>query len=193
MRLFNTTLFLMTATTLLVACGEPGDSPSEEEVITRVTLTFQPMGTGAPVVANYDDPDGDGGAAPTADPIGLFAGTPYTLSVGFQNGLEDPPEEITDEVRDEGDEHQVFFLGSSGLTITPTDTDANGLPIGLTSSVSVDGAGGELVVVLRHLPPVNGNPVKVAGLAEQAQREGVASLPGATDAEVTFTVSVAAE
>ena len=87
------------ATTLVAtaACSDDATTPSEQEVITTVTLTFTPTGGGTPVVAAYDDPDGDGGAAPTIDSLGLVAGTSYATTVRFQNKLETPAEEITDE------------------------------------------------------------------------------------------------
>lgn len=188
---------LTTLTTMLVllgACGDPGGGGgNESEVITTVELSFQPAGGGAAIVAKVEDLDGDGGDPPTAQPIALAAGS-YATTVRFANALEEPAEEITDEVRDESDQHQIFFTGSavaSGgpLQIAYADMDANGLPIGLATTVTAVAGSGELVVTLRHLPPINDTAVKTADLAERVRSGGFASIGGSSDADVTFPVA----
>src|SRR5262245_44181440 len=97
----------------VVACGEESaNNGNEAEVITTVGLTFMPQAGGSPITAEFDDPDGDGGDPPVVDPVNLAAGT-YLLSVTFENRLEDPPEDITEEVMDESEEHQIFFTGTA--------------------------------------------------------------------------------
>ena len=183
------------------ACDDLGDgSQNENEVITTVALQLAPMGGGAAIDAAFDDADGDGGEPPKVDPINLAAGTTYTLTVRLLNKLEDPPEEITDEVRDEGDEHQLFFTGTAvgGPTDRPPpplrhsygDTDLAGLPIGLTSTVAASSGSGTLTVTLRHLPPIDGAAVKTADLAERVKTGGIGAIGGETDAEVSFAVTV---
>lgn len=193
---------LLLAGALLAGCHDDHDHDNEHEVITTVTLELAPMGGGATVSASFDDPDGNGGAAPTIDPIVLAAGTTYTTTVRFLNKLEDPPEEITDEIRDEGDEHQVFFTGSAvngpaadnpnaPLTHSYADTDTGGLPLGLTNTIAAAAAGtGQLQLTLRHLPPINNNPTKTAGLADQVKTGGFAAIGGENDVDVTFMVTV---
>ena len=171
----------------LVGCTDDIATINSGEVITTVVLDF-----GNGITATANDPDGDGGEAPVIDPITLAPGD-YTLAIAFQNRLEDPPEEITDEVRDEGEDHQVFFTGSATmgpLAITYADTDRNGLPIGLASTVTATAGTGMLTITLRHMPPVNDTAVKTAGLADQVETAGTASLPGGSDAVVTFGVTV---
>lgn len=179
---------------LLVACGDPGTGGGDDqELITTVTLTFTPMGGGTDRVGTWEDLDGDGGAPPTITSPSLVAGTTYVLAARFQNALETPPEEITDEVRDEGDQHQVFFTGTAiggPLAHSYADTDAGGLPLGLANTVMVTAGAGDLVVTLKHLPPINDAPQKVAGLAEQAKTQGIAAVPGDTDVSVTFPIAV---
>jgi hypothetical protein len=159
------------------------------------------MGGGADVIAAFDDPDGDGGNPPTVTPISLMNGKTYTLAVRFQNKLESPPEEITDEVRDEGDEHQVFLTGTAvngpatnnagaPLTHTYADMDANGLPIGLSNMIAAATGTGQLTLTLRHMPPVNDQAVKVANLAGQVKTGGIDSIGGDTDVQVNFMVTV---
>jgi hypothetical protein len=175
----------------LIGCSDDIATINSGEVITTVVLAFTPE-TGSDIVVLANDPDGDGGEAPTIDPINLVAGR-YTLAVGFQNRLEDPPEEITEEVADEAEDHQVFFTGSAvagPLMPAYDDSDRNGLPIGLQNTVVAAPGTGMLTLTLRHLPPVNGTPVKTGQLADQARAEGTASLPGESDAVVTFPVTV---
>lgn len=188
----------------LAACGgdddDAGDGGNQEEVITTVTLTFAPEGGGEDVVAVWDDPDGDGGSGPTIDPVALAAGT-YDLTLTFENGLEDPPEDITVEIEDESDQHQIFLTGTAvdgpasdqadaPLAHTYNDEDANGLPIGLDNTIVAEPGEGTLTVTLRHLPPVNDSAVKTAELAQQVIDDGIGALPGATDASVNFEVTV---
>jgi len=198
-------LLASSAVSLLAACGDDGDDHGahELEVITTVILTFTPDGGGAPIVAEFDDPDGDGGDPPVVDPIRLAADTTYAVTVGFENRLENPPEDIGAEVRDEGDEHQVFFTGTAvdgpasdqpaaPLAHAYADVDAEGLPIGLASEVTTQAGTGQLTITLRHLPPINGAATKTAELAAQVRDGGFAAIGGETDAQVTFDVTVAA-
>ena len=182
----------------VTAAGCGGDEHghgNENEVITTVTLTFTPAGGGTPVVASVDDPDGDGGNPPVVGPVNLMAGM-FDLTVKFENRLAKPPEDITEEVSDERDEHQVFFTGTavnpSGapLALTYADMDSKGLPLGLASKVTASAGTGMLTVSLRHLPPVNNMAVKVAGLADTVRTQGLSAIGGSTDAQVTFTVTV---
>ncbi len=189
--------------TSITACSDPTTGGNEEEVITTVTVTVTPQAGGAARTFTWNDPDGDGGAAPTIDTIAVAAGDQLTLAVGFQNRLADPVEEITTEIRDESDAHQIFFTGSAvngpataqpsaPLTHAYADTDVNGLPIGLASTLSVTaGVPGDLIITLRHMPPINGVAVKTAGAAATVASGGFAALGGSTDAQVTFPVAIA--
>lgn len=199
----STSLALLALAMVSAGCGHDDDGHdhgNEEGVITTVRLTFTPTAGGANVVASFNDPDGDGGSAPTVDPITLPAGA-YSLAAKFENGLETPPVDITAEISDEAEEHQVFLLGTavSGpastqamapLTHSYADTDANGLPVGLANTIAAAAGTGTLTVVLRHLPPVNGMPVKVANLATTVSSGGLAAIGGSSDVEVNFPVTV---
>jgi hypothetical protein len=188
------------ASLLLAACGG-GDQidPNEQELITTVVLTFEQPAGGPALTFEFDDPDGDGGDPPIADDIVLAPGT-YALSVQFQNRLEDPPEEITDEVADESDQHLVLLLGSavvgpatdnlSGpLTHGYADTDANGLPIGLDNDITAAAGTGTLNVVLRHMPPEE-PPAKGADTLATVKSSGIEAIGGSSDASVEFPVTV---
>jgi hypothetical protein len=196
---------------LLVACASVAAAAgclsentaisNEAELITNVTLTFTPASGGAAVTAVANDPDGEGGGPPDVDPVRLQASETYALTVQFRNTLEDPPEEITEEVRDEAEDHQVFFTGTAvagpasdqpgaALTHAYADLDASGLPVGLASSITTSTGTGTLIVTLRHLPPLDETPTKTAGLAAEVSAGGFGAIPGATDAQVTFLVTV---
>jgi hypothetical protein len=149
---------------LLGACSDFGaDQDHDSEIISRVELTFTPEGGGTPLVFEFTDPDGDGGMSGTADRIELAAGTTYALSVRFENGLVDPPEDLTVEIEAEAEEHFVFVLGDSPTLLTHAYADLESdygmnaigedLPVGLRNTITTDAAGsGELRIVLRHLP-----------------------------------------
>lgn len=188
---------------LLAACADVAnpDEVNEEEVITTVALTFTPASGGAAIEAAWADPENDG--SPVIDDIVLSDADDYTLAVSFLNEIEDPPEDITEEVDAESDQHQVFFTGtavespatgentSAVISQAYDDTDANGFPIGLASSVATLSVGsGTLTVTLRHLPPENDTPVKTGTLADDVAAGGIESLPGETDAAVDFAVQV---
>ncbi len=177
------------------ACTDVEDphEHNEHEVITTVVLAFTPQSGGDTVEFAWADPEDDG--SPVIDDIVLSDAEDYDLAVSFLNELEDPAEDITEEVDEEGDEHQVFFSGTTVddgvVSYDYGDTDANGCPIGLDGAVSTDAVGsGTLVVTLRHLPPENDTPVKTCTLADDFASSGFDALPGDTDAQVTFNLTV---
>jgi len=188
--------------------NDEGGENEEMEIITTVTLTFTPSGGGGTITASFRDPDGDGGMSGMTDALALTAETTYAMSVAFVNELANPAEDITVEVREEAEDHQVFVYGSgvSGPAMPDTasavvdhtyadqesDYTANAgddLPVGLSSTITTRTAGtGDLRIVLRHLPELNGAPQKVAGLVDDLSRGD--PLPGEVDVDVTFALAV---
>ena len=152
-----------------VACGdddETSDPGEEGEVITTVNVTLTD-GTET-ITAVWADPDGDGGNAPMiTDPMPLTLGSTYTMSIEILNETESPADDITLEIQDEAEEHQFFFVTTGDIItvdITDTETDyatndvGDDLPVGLESEVVATATGtGTLNIVLKHLPPLNGN------------------------------------
>lgn len=171
------------------SCSSDDDAPApvnEEEVITTVIVTFTPQGGGTTVTLTSQDLDGDGPDAPIPTISGPFnGGTVYNGSVQFLNELGTSVEDITLEVAEEDDEHQVFYSVTNGLgTFQYTDSDADGNPVGLSFTFATnDNAAvenGILTVVLRHLP------VKSA----PGVRDGdITNAGGESDAEVSFEVT----
>lgn len=196
-------------TLCVAACTEPsGGSGDETEIITTVKLTFAPENGSAPISASFSDPDGDGGMSGTTDPLMLLAGMTYTMQVDFFDELGGQVEDITREIEEEVEAHQVFVLGTAIAGPAATDSAAviadhaytdlesdygpntgDDLPVGLINTITTRAAGtGELVIVLRHMPELNGQPQKVAGLAESLAAGD--ALPGEVDANVTFDLTV---
>ena len=165
------------------SCSNDDAPVNEEEVITTVRTTL--TGGGQVITLTSRDLDGDGPNAPVVTVSGnLVAGTTYTGSTEFLNELEDPAEDITIEVQEEGADHQVFYqLPSSIGTVTYTDTDANGRPIGLnfTLVAGTSGSTGTLTVTLRHLPNKTATGVAAGDITNAG---------GNTDAAVTFSLAV---
>lgn len=159
------------------------DVPNEEELITTLVYTLTPQGGGTAVEFRFTDLDGDGGNAPVIVNGTLAANTVYDGVITLLNEAESPAENISEEVQAEAEEHQLFFaVAGASATIAYADTDADGNPIGLLSTLTSAGASsGTLTITLRHEPNKSATGV-VAG--------NIANAGGETDIEVTFDVTV---
>ena len=143
---------------------------NEEEIIDKVTLTFTPTGGGDPIVVVASDPDGPGPLDLEAEDIVLDESTEYELTLTLENTIEG--EDITEEIREEDDEHMFFFAWTDGIFSNPAgdgnfdnrddavnynDQDENGQPVGLsttwTTAASMD-PGGTFRIVLKHQPDI---------------------------------------
>lgn len=179
----NVFLFALIAGLAFVSCSDDDDNTpeivNEEEVITTLTLTLVPQGGGDTVVLISNDPLGTGPII-TPDNAQLAADTNYSGVVSFTNVTETPIEDITEEVIEEADEHQVFYVASGSLNLTAAyeDTDGNGNPLGVVTTMSTGAAStGTLTVVLRHEPnKPNDGTLGDAG--------------GETDITTTFNVTI---
>ena len=165
------------------SCTNDTSTPvNEEEVITTVSLTL--TGGGQVIALTSRDLDGDGPNPPAVTASGNLApNITYTGAVAFLNETQSPAGDITLEVAEEGADHQVFYQLAAGLgTITYTDLDLNGKPIGLTFTLTTGNVGtGNLTVTLRHLPNKSALGVTTGDITNAG---------GATDAYVSFPVTV---
>ena len=155
---------------------------NEEELITTVKITL--AGGGQTITLESKDLDGDGPNPPAVTVSGdLVAGTTYLGTTSFLNELTNPAEDITEEVEEEGADHQIFYQLTSTLgTVTYEDEDANGNPIGIDFTlVAGTVSTGDLTVTLRHLP--NKTASGVAG-------GDITNAGGSTDAAVSFPIVV---
>lgn len=156
----------------MASCG--GDDPApppeenEEEIITDVVLRFSPAGGGTVVTASAVDPDGQGTAdIEIVNDVRLAAQTSYTLEITLENSV--VGESISEEVKKEADEHQLFFAWTADAFEQPAgdgnidnpgdpadylDMDPNGLPLGLQTSWTTGGplSNGSFRIVLKHQP-----------------------------------------
>jgi hypothetical protein len=184
MKNFKTTkiFFLAFAAIAISSCSNDDNPVNEEELITTVTTTL--TGGGQIVTLTSRDLDGDGPNAPVVTVSGnLAANTNYTGTVTFLNETVSPADNITGEVEEEGEDHQIFYQIPSALgTFVYTDLDLNGKPIGLSFTLTTGNAGiGNLTVTLRHLPNKSATGVAAGDITNAG---------GATDAVVTYPVVV---
>jgi hypothetical protein len=173
----------LSALILFTACDkEDAHIENEEEVITTLNYTLTPT-SGTAITASFQDLDGDGAGAATIDSIILSANTTYTGVFELLNETESPAENITEEVSEEDEDHQFFFIsGVSGLSVAYNDEDADGNPIGIQNTLTTGAAGsGTLTVVLRHEPNKSGTDVASGDISNAG---------GETDIEVVFNVIV---
>lgn len=158
--------------------------PNEEEVITTLLYTLIPAnGVGDTVHFSFKDLDGPGGNPPEIQNGILDTATTYLAQVKLLNELVTPAEDITLEVEEEGDDHQFFYsFDFDHQNFSYTDMDSDGMPIGITSTVSTLSANtGTCTIILRHLPNKFA-PGVVDGVIDNAG--------GESDIEVTFNVVV---
>ncbi len=185
-------LALVTALTFS-SCSNDDDNNTpppvnEEELITTITAIYTPEGGGTAITLQYKDLDGEGANDPIVTVSSSFAkNKTYNGTVTFKNELANPAEDITPEIVEEGDEHQIFYQKTGTLNTFTYGTasnnfDKNGKPVGLQSVFTTTGeASGTLKITLRHEP--NKNATNVAS-------GDITNAGGSTDAEVSFTISV---
>ncbi|MEY3442502.1 MAG: hypothetical protein RLZZ519_783 [Bacteroidota bacterium] len=171
---------LLLMTLLFAACkpDEPVD-PNEEELITKVQLTFTDSATGAAVSqVIYSDPDGDGGnAAVRFDSIRVDSGKTYNVSIALYDESDAGNiVNVTDEVLAEAQDHLFCYTPSAAdVSIMKTDSDGT-FPIGVTTRWSVGNPGsGTVRVELRHQP--------------DGTKDGTCT-PGSTDVQLDFQIVV---
>lgn len=175
-------LVLMTGL-FYTSCNPDEDIDDPEEVITTLNYVLTPSSGGDAVTLSFRDIDGDGGDDPVITGGTLGMNETYTGIITLSNESETPAEDITAEVREEGEEHQFFFSTDiTDLAVAYADQDETGNPLGLTTTVTTGAAGsGNLTVILRHEPMKNATGVSDGDIT---------NAEGETDIEVTFTVDV---
>ena len=192
----NYLLYAVLTLFIFTACEEDEAAPEEEnevEVFTDVKLVFTPTGGGAAVEATAQDPDGAGvQELQVLGAINLAANTEYLLSLIIENCLEDPCEDMNEEIAEEAEEHQFFFAFTNDAFTSPVGNgnmdnasdpinyigfDGNGNPVGLNTNWTTGSAStGTFTVQLQHQPDVK---TATSG-----------STDGDTDFALTFNLNI---
>ena len=192
----NYLLYVVLTLFIFTACEEDEAAPEEEnevEVFTDVKLVFTPIGGGAAVEAAAQDPDGAGvQELQVLGAINLAANTEYLLSMMIENCLEDPCEDMNEEIAEEAEEHQFFFAFTNDAFTSPVGNgnmdnasdpinyigfDGNGNPVGLNTNWTTGSAStGTFTVQLQHQPDVK---TATSG-----------STDGDTDFALTFNLNI---
>lgn len=172
--------------------SEDPEKENEGEVITDVTLKFQELNGSNALVGDVlsfkaSDPQGiEVGKTPTIQSISLTKGKKYQMTIEVTNSIEG--EDITQEILEEAEEHQFFFLGqvfdSSFFSIQYAD--AGGIALGVKTNVTVSASTGtnnsSMRVVLRHDLDKNFPGASNPNFANFVQ------AGGETDLDITFPV-----
>lgn len=152
--------------------------PNDSELITTFKLIMTDSAGVLPEQTFvFRDIDGDGGQAPTEfDTITLAPNTTYLAEILLLNESVSPADTISNEVAEEANDHQFFFLNTGvNVTVTYLDSDSNGLPLGLNTKWVTGSAGsGTSRITLKHQP----------GIKDGTQ------APGETDVELLFQLRV---
>jgi hypothetical protein len=114
------------------SCDDPSAPPpgaGDPENISRITLTFTPVGGGTAVTSFILDPDGTSLPQPPNAPsatLTLAKGVTYNVTIGLLNDI-DPGNvvNITAEVTDEANFHRFFYTVTANAA---TPRNAIGLP-----------------------------------------------------------------
>ena len=142
------------------SCKKPSNAndENEHEAINKVTLTFSRAG--APdLVFLAEDPDGDGGLPPSRiDTIRLAGGQTYTVQIRFINIVNGVEKDLTSQIVAQGRSHEVFYIPTGlQLTVTKTDRDLSGFPIGVSTTWQTGPlALGSVLVKLMHKTGIKG-------------------------------------
>lgn len=158
------------------------ENPNEEELITTLKLLLTEGGSGTVYSFVFKDVDGAGGNAPIIDNIVLPANKSFTGEIILLDESKSPVDSISNEVKEEGDEHQFFYtIANANLShsYAPGDADGNSVPIGLSPNFTTGSTStGTLTVVLKHQPEVK----PTSGNGDISK--------GETDIEVVFNVTI---
>lgn len=172
-------LFMLMMLIFATSCSSDDDGvapPAEEnpvEEFTNIEFTFTNIEDENDVTKGiWEDVDGFGPIAPVILQHPQFkANTTYKLTFVMENRLVDPVEDLVEEIQDEDDEHQFFFMFDESLFSDPEgigniedrdgqinylDFDENGLPLGLETLWTTAGAQQNAMfrAVLGHQPGV---------------------------------------
>src|SRR5690606_35470849 len=145
-------LLIAFALFMLSACDDKEVTPpNEEELITTLEVRLTPAGGGQDAVFLFRDLDGDGGQVPVIAVDTSASGSMYSVRMTLFNESVAATEEISVEVGEEAEDHQLFVLlkgGLTGVTFAYADWDAYNDTERLDFTLQTGAAGsGELEVM----------------------------------------------
>ncbi len=177
------TIAIILIASMIAGCDphKDGSTKSENELITRVSLSFISTDSSNKdsLYVFWDDPDGIGGNNPRLpDTIHFKTNKQYVCFAEFGEEHHGIFQDITNTIKNEGINHILCFDINSmtmppnaGITITRADKDNNGLEIGLETMWKMNRTDiGSVKVRLKHQPGI---------------KNGTCD-PGETDVEVDF-------
>ena len=156
---------------LCVACASDEGSligpnsnlgPGEEELITTIVITLTTLTGDATTSASFQDLDGEGGNDPIVQNLIVAKSTVYNGSVEVLDETKTPPEDITQEVKEEAEEHQFFYEFGGGISnsvLTYRDYESvygensgSDLPVGIEFRLEIpqEATDGNFRVTLNH-------------------------------------------
>ena len=163
----------------IIGCSKDSDTPeviNEAEVINEVTLTIND-GSGNTQTVTWNEGDSN-------TQITLTAGNTYTVTAGFYDATDPADKEnITEEVIEEVDEHQVFYEIANGANLVISsasgDTlDSNQTPLFLVT----DWTAGEASEGIVRLYLIH-QPTSKTGTTRN-------DFGGETDVQVDFSIQI---
>jgi len=164
---------------LYFSCSDDDDNSIPDELIDEEVITTMNVYVDDVLAMSSTDADGDGPNQPVVTEGSLLSNTTYQVRLEFLNELEDPAEDITEEVEEESLAHQVFYSvgGDLNVGVEYANFDTDGNPLGTQITLTTNEAGsGTITITLIHEP--------------MKPNDGLATAGGETDMEVTFNVSV---
>ncbi len=188
------TLYLIAILGLgFASCESENPVPeNDQEVITDLILTFvevnqtlTPIGT--PFSVKASDPEGiEVGNEPLVETINLETGKSYVMTIQVLNSISG--EDITEEILEEADEHQFYFLGTlfANNSIALLYLDPSGKMLGQKNILSTSNSPstGDWRVVLRH------DLDKSFPRSTNPHWEDFVQAGGETDLDITFPVVI---
>ena len=177
------------AAAAITGCKKDEDDPvapppiNEEELITTLRLHFHSANNVEHFHFEFSDLDGDGGNAPVIEADTLSSDSVYSVEIEVLDESGGSVDDITAEILAEDEEHQFFFpVSGANATVTYNDADADGNPVGLSTTWTVGAvSSGNVIVTLRHEPNKG-----AAGVSSG----DITNAGGETDIEITFPVVI---
>lgn len=153
------------------------------EFLTTVKLELVNTVTNDTVIGIWRDltPEDTNPADTSLALLNLKENSTYKATIFLLDETKNPAEDITTEIKERGNYHQLFYFPSPNLganlvvNVTDTDTNSPPLPLGITTNFITNAAAvGKINVILKHQPNVKNGTF----------------APGSTDIDVNFQVNI---